>query len=105
MLPPSPLAWTAVLGMVICATIIGFVLLVIGIRRVGPQITSVLSTFEPVGALLLAALFLDERLQGAQWIGAVLIIGAAFALAAPPRVELTPSGGEGRMGPVQPDID
>jgi drug/metabolite transporter (DMT)-like permease len=103
--PPSRLAWTAVLGMVICATIIGFVLLVIGIRRVGPQVTSVLSTFEPVGALLLAALLLGERLQDTQWIGAALIIGAAFALTAPPRVELTPPGGEGRMGPVQPDID
>ena len=103
--PPSPLAGTAVLGMVICATIIGFVLLVIGIRRVGPQVTSVLSTFEPLCALLLAALFLGERLQGTQWLGATLIIGAAFVLTAPPRVELTPPGGEGRMGPVQPEID
>lgn len=103
--PPTPLAWMSILGMVICASIIGFVLLVIGIGRVGPQITSVLSTFEPVGALLLAALFLGERLQGTQWIGAALIIGAAFALTVPPRVELTQPGGEGRMEPVQSDID
>ncbi len=102
--PSSPLAWTAVLGMVVFATIIGFVLLVIGIVRVGPQVTSVLSTFEPVGALLLAALFLDERLQGLQWVGAALIIGAAFALAAPPRIELTPPEGTGRMGTVEHDI-
>jgi len=104
MMPPSPLAWAAILGMVVCATIIGFVLLVIGIRRVGPQVTSVLSTFEPVGALLLAAVCLGERLHGAQWFGAALIIGAAFVLAAPPRVELTPPDGEDRMVGVQSDL-
>lgn len=100
--PSTRLAWAAVLGMVICATIIGFVLLVVGIRRVGPQVTSVLSTFEPVGALLLAALLLGERLQSTQWFGAALIIGAAFALAAPPRVALTPAGGEDKIGRDQP---
>jgi drug/metabolite transporter (DMT)-like permease len=82
-LPPSPRGWGAVLGMVGFATIVGFVLLVIGMRRVGPQVTSVLSTFEPLGTLLLAAMMLGERLQSVQWIGAALIIGAAFALAAP----------------------
>ncbi|HET6277492.1 MAG TPA: DMT family transporter [Candidatus Polarisedimenticolia bacterium] len=104
-LPPTRLAWAAVLGMVICATIAGFVLLVVGMRRVGPQVTSVLSTFEPVGALLLAALLLGERLRGTQWFGAALIIGAAFTLAAPPRVALTPPGGEDRIGTYQPDTD
>jgi drug/metabolite transporter (DMT)-like permease len=67
--------------MIVCTNIVGFVLLVIGIRRIGPQSTSILSTFEPLGTLLLAAAFLGERLDGRQWIGAALIIGAAFALA------------------------
>ena len=82
--PPTPRAWGAVLGMVGLATIIGFVLLVIGMRRIGPQSTSILSTFEPLGALLLAAVILEERLHGQQWAGAALIVAAAFALAALP---------------------
>jgi drug/metabolite transporter (DMT)-like permease len=98
--PPSRTAWMAVLGMVACATIVGFIMLVVGMRRVGPQVTAILSTFEPLCALLLAALLLGERLRGAQWAGATLIIGAAFALAAPPRAELTPSDGAGRIGAV-----
>ena len=82
--PPNLRAWGAILGMVGFATIVGFVLLVIGMRRVGPQITSILSTFEPLGALLLAAVVLGERLIGPQWIGAALIVGASFALASSP---------------------
>ncbi len=79
--PASARAWGAVVGMIVFTNIVGFVLLVIGIRRIGPQSTSILSTFEPLGTLLLAGAFLGERLDGRQWIGAVLIIGAAFALA------------------------
>ena len=80
-LPQSPAAWGAILGMVLCATVLGFVLFVVGLKRVGPQTTSILSTFEPLGTLLLAAVLLGERLLPAQWAGAALIIGAAFFLA------------------------
>jgi drug/metabolite transporter (DMT)-like permease len=81
-LPATPAAWAAVLGLVLGATVFGFVLFVAGLNRVGPQIASILSTFEPLGTLLLAALLLGERLALPQWGGAGLIIGAAFLLAA-----------------------
>jgi drug/metabolite transporter (DMT)-like permease len=81
LVPRGAAAWAAVLGMVLSATVFGFVLFVVGLKRVGPQVASVLSTFEPLGTLLLAALFLGERLSGTQWCGAALIIGAAFVLA------------------------
>ena len=81
LVPRGAAAWGAVLGMVLSATVFGFVLFVVGLKRVGPQAASVLSTFEPLGTLLLAALFLGERLNGTQWCGAGLIIGAAFVLA------------------------
>ena len=69
------------LGIVLSAAVFGFVLFVAGLKRVGPQAASVLSTFEPIGTILLAAIVLGERLRGAQWAGAALIIGAAFVLA------------------------
>lgn len=80
-LPHSAAAWGALVGTVLSSTVFGFVLYVAGIKRVGPHVTSILSTFEPVGTILLAALFLGERLLPLQWAGAALIIGAAFVLA------------------------
>lgn len=80
--PQSAAAWGAVFGMVLSATVLGFVLFVVGLKRVGPQTTAILSTFEPLGTLLLAAILLGERLLALQWVGAALIIGAALVLAA-----------------------
>ena len=80
--PATRAAWGAVAGLVAVPTILGFLFFVIGLRRVGPQSASVLSTFEPVGTLLLAALLLGDRLRLAQWAGTLLVLGAAFALAA-----------------------
>jgi len=80
-LPHSAAAWGALVGTVLSSTVFGFVLYVAGIKRVGPHITSILSTFEPLGTILLAALFLGERLLPLQWGGAALIIAAAFILA------------------------
>jgi len=82
--PPTRLAWGAVLGMVITATIFGFAFFVIGLRRTGAQVASVLSTFEPVGTLLLAAVVLGERFAAGQWTGTVFVLGAAFVLAVRP---------------------
>ncbi|PYT10831.1 MAG: hypothetical protein DMF51_17380 [Acidobacteria bacterium] len=79
--PRTAAAWGNVLGMVLSATVFGFVLFVAGLKRVGPQVTSVLSTFEPLGTLMLAAVILGEKLATMQWLGAALIIGAAFVLA------------------------
>ncbi len=80
-LPANAAAWGAVFGIVLSATLVGFVLFVAGLKRVGPQTAAILSTFEPLGTLLLAAVTLGERLSAAQWSGAALIIGAAFVLA------------------------
>ncbi|HEU4401571.1 MAG TPA: EamA family transporter, partial [Candidatus Polarisedimenticolia bacterium] len=80
--PATPAAWGAILGMVLTATVFGFVLFVVGLKRVGAQTASILSTFEPLGTLMLARLLLGERLTPPQWAGAALIIGASFVLAA-----------------------
>jgi len=81
-LPPTGAAWGAVMGLVAGPTILGFVLFVVGLRRVGPQVAAILSTFEPVGTIVLAMILLGERLSPAQWSGAGLVLGAAFVLAA-----------------------
>jgi len=80
--PATPAAWAAVLGMVAAATLFGFFLFVAGMKRTGSQVAAILSTFEPLGTLLLAALFLGERLRPGQWAGAALILLAAVTLMA-----------------------
>jgi drug/metabolite transporter (DMT)-like permease len=81
-LPATPLAWAAVLGMVATATLCGFYLFVVGLKRTGSQVASILSTFEPLGTLLLAATLLGERLRPGQWAGVALILAAAVTLVA-----------------------
>jgi drug/metabolite transporter (DMT)-like permease len=82
--PPDPQALRAVALMVLAPTLGGFTLFVVGLRRTGPQIASILSNFEPFGTLLLAAVFLGERLRPGQWSGTALILLAAVFLAARP---------------------
>jgi drug/metabolite transporter (DMT)-like permease len=83
-IPAGSATWRAIAGIVIFPTILGFALFVAGMRRTGPQIASILSTFEPVGTLVLAALVLGERLLLEQWSGAMLVIVAAAILALEP---------------------
>jgi drug/metabolite transporter (DMT)-like permease len=94
-LPSGGATWQAIAGIVIFPTILGFALFVAGMRRTGPQIASILSTFEPVGTLLLAALVLDERLLARQWSGAILVVAAAVLLALEP----------GRRAAAPPEAD
>jgi len=96
--PRTAAAWGSLAGLVLSSTVFGFVLFLAGLKRVGPQVASVLSTFEPLGTLVLAALLLDERLRPLQWGGAALVIGAAFILAS------TDPGEEDRMGPLEAPV-
>ena len=74
----------AVLG-VACMFIPG-VLQAEGMRRVGAQRASIASTIGPPTTILLAALFLDERLNGWQLLGSAMIVGAVLVLSWPKRV-------------------
>jgi drug/metabolite transporter (DMT)-like permease len=107
-LPPTDAAWGAVLGLVAGPTLLGFVLFVAGLRRVGPQVAAILSTFEPVGTIVLALIVLGERLRPAQWAGAGLVVGAAFLLAGSSggaAAGTTPDAGESRRGSQPRDAD
>ena len=93
--PRSAAEWGVVLGLVLSATILGFVLFVVGLKRVGPEVAAILSTFEPLGTLVLAFVILGERLVPLQWFGAALIIGAAFVLARTEGSELAEASATG----------
>lgn len=73
-------AWSSIfIAMLLCRVISG-ALVMIGIRGLGAFVPSVLSTIEPVVALLMGWLALDESVSMIQMIGIVLILGAVLAV-------------------------
>ena len=80
-LPATPGGWAAVFGMAVIATVIPVVAFLAGMKRIGPADASMLSTFEPVVTVLLAAVLLDERLPPLALLGGGLILAAALLLA------------------------
>jgi len=75
-LPLDPRGLLAVAGIGLVSTVVAMIAFLAGMALVGPTRASVLSSLEVVVTLVLAFLFLGERLGPAQWAGAALILGA-----------------------------
>jgi DME family drug/metabolite transporter len=68
----TPEAWLLYLGMVTAA--LALLAFSWGAARLSPTALTVATLVEPLTAVLLAAALLGERLQGAQWLGAALLM-------------------------------
>jgi len=79
--PRTAGAWTAVAVIAVVATVIPMAGLFAGIERVGAPTASIVSTFEPVVTVVLAGLFLGERLSLVEAAGAGCVIAAVRLLA------------------------
>jgi len=73
--------WLACLAVV--STVLAIGLFFAGLKRVGPTAASILSTLEPVVAVVLAFLVFGETLSGVQLTGGALVIGAVLVLQLP----------------------
>ena len=71
-------AWLAAIALV--STVGAIVLFFAGLHRVGPTAASILSTFEPFVAVVLAGLAFGETLSPLQLFGGLLILGGVIAL-------------------------
>lgn len=82
-LPQGALGWSALAG-----TALFYAFAMIGLfvatARLGPARTGFFMNFEPVAALLLAALILGQTLAPVQLAGAALVVGALFLFRPPP---------------------
>lgn len=76
-------AWLPVLGSAVISTIFAMSLFLSGLRRLTSSETSILSTTEPVVALLVAYVFLNERFLPWQIFGAVLVLTGLVLTAMP----------------------
>lgn len=72
-------AWWLLLAIVLIPTFAVVVLYLEGIRGLGPSQAAVVSTFEPLFTIVLAAAVLGERLVTLQLIGAALVLGGVLA--------------------------
>jgi drug/metabolite transporter (DMT)-like permease len=63
------------------STVTPILLFFSGLRRVGPSMAAILSTLEPVTAVVLAYLVFGEMLEGVQLLGGALVLGGVFVIA------------------------
>jgi drug/metabolite transporter (DMT)-like permease len=78
--PTSVEGWLAVAGIVGISTIFAMLSFFAGLEHVGATNAAMLSTFEPVTTVLLAALFLGEPLSIFTFLGGGMILASALLL-------------------------
>jgi drug/metabolite transporter (DMT)-like permease len=93
-------AWPALLGFGVFSGV-AVQAFYAGVRRVGSARASLLSTFEPVYTIAVAALLLGEVLTPVQMIGGLMVIGAVILAETAPRRSAEPAAAAG-MGAHDP---
>jgi drug/metabolite transporter (DMT)-like permease len=79
--PTTSTGWIAIIAVALISTVVAFVTFFAGLKRIGPTTTSTLSTFEPIVAVVLAAIVLGETISPIQILGGILILAAVVLLA------------------------
>lgn len=83
--------WLWLAAIAIVSTVGAITLFFSGLSRVGPTTASIVSTFEPVTAIVLAAAVFGESLTLTQLLGGTLVLGAVVALSATRAVAAEPT--------------
>jgi drug/metabolite transporter (DMT)-like permease len=76
--PGGASGWLLVVAIAVLVGVVGTTALLAGVAAIGPSLASILLTLEPLVALLLAWIVLDEHLSALQLAGGALIIVAAL---------------------------
>lgn len=75
----TPKAWWLLILIVLVPTFAAITLYLEGIQKLGPAQAAVVSTFEPLFTIALAAWLLGERLTALQFVGAGLVFAGVLA--------------------------
>jgi drug/metabolite transporter (DMT)-like permease len=89
-LPASASVWLLILGMAIFSTVLPVFALTTGIQKLGAARSAITGAVEPVLTVLLAMIFLSERMEPVQWLGGALILASVILLQTR-RLETQPS--------------
>lgn len=76
----SGTAWAAIAGLTIWSTVLPSVFFMMGLMRLGPVRTAIVSTVEPFLTALLGAVVLSQGLPGKTMLGGLLIASAVVVL-------------------------
>lgn len=79
-LPQNPATLAGLFGIATLGTVLPVFATNIAIQRIGPARASLVSTVEPVLAMLVAMVLLGEVILPLQWLGAALIVGSVVIL-------------------------
>ena len=81
----QPIGWIWLIASAAISTVIAVTAVMAGMKRIGPSLTGILATFEPVATTAFAFVIFDERLTAWQAAGAALVFGAVVAVQLPGR--------------------
>lgn len=73
--------WAAIGAIAVVSTVVAILAFFAGLKRVGPAVASIVSTFEPVVTVALAWSLLGESLTALQLAGGAIVVGCAASLA------------------------
>jgi len=79
---PDPGTWGALVGLAVISVLLPYSFFFAGLRHVVSSRAIIISTLEPITAIVTAALIAGERLSLSQAFGAALVIGAIVLLQA-----------------------
>ncbi len=82
--------WLLICALALFSTVIAVTTLAAGTARVGPSTATILATFEPVVATMLAVTILDERLAAVQVVGGLLVLSSVLIVSVRRRAPLLP---------------
>lgn len=95
-----PAGWLWVACIAVVSTVVASTAFFAGLERIGPSAASILSTFEPVATVALAALVLGELLAPLQVVGGVLVLLSVVLVQLRPRAR--PAAGA-VLAEIEPD--
>ncbi len=75
----TPTLWALLALVVVVPTFLAVLLYLNGVRRLGPAQAAIVSTTEPLFTIIMAAMFLGERLDAMQLLGAALVVAGVVA--------------------------
>lgn len=78
--PQNIESWVYIASFALFGTVVPFMFSFAGMKRVGPSMLSVITTIEPVLAILMGVVFLREPITTPRIIGAIFVIGALITL-------------------------
>ncbi len=88
--PTTTGGWANAAAIAVAGSIVAMVTFFAGLKRLGAATASVVSTVEPVVTVLLAWLFLNEKMGAVQLLGGVIIVLAAALFALMPKDNKAP---------------